>query len=276
MTGCGNASVLQMVSWGLLNHFNLTAYGVEARSEAVSFARRSLSFNIGTRASKSGVGNTHRDMGVEMAGDDNAPLADISIIHSDFRQLYLDGNREEAKGFDSQGEEKAMIPTGKIDHVKSQKFHLITGTPPYFRVDFHLQNETNVKAAVINQGGMPTSIQSAPARCEYRGGVEAYCAAASQVLADDGVFVVCENWLNDERVYEGANASGLTIVDVIPVKGKSNKNDNLFAVYVMVKKGGAAVKGTSIRPPLCVRDVNGKWTSEYARLMEEMSIPASG
>eukprot|EP01083_Nonionella_stella_P040280 109416_1 len=60
--GCGNGSVLQMVSWGLLGEFELTAFGIEARSEAASLARRSLTFNIGE-------GNQ------------------ASVIHGDFREL---------------------------------------------------------------------------------------------------------------------------------------------------------------------------------------------
>ena len=149
---------------------------------------------------------------------------------------------------------------------------------------------------------MPTSMQSAPARCEFRGGIEAYCLTASSVLSKDGRFVVCENWLNNDRVYQGAKEAGLSIVDVWPVVGggskKKKKKSNLFAVYVMKKKkkledeaaecnnngnGGGGYNNdvvleegnnaNVVRPSLIVRDENGKWTKEYSKVMQAMSIP---
>jgi hypothetical protein len=131
---------------------------------------------------------------------------------------------------------------------------------------------------------MPTSIQSAPARCEFRGGIESYCKAASSVLAaNHGRFVVCENWLNDHRVYKGAEEAGLQILQVHPFKGALRKKENLFAIYVMKK---VIVKNqqkeedcdgdddfTKVFDPISVRDCNGKWTNEYAKIMESMSIP---
>jgi len=153
----------------------------------------------------------------------------------------------------------------------------------------------SVTAAVIRQGGMPTSIQSAPARCEFRGGVEAYCLAAATILSDNGTFVVCENWLNDERVYDGARASGLEVVKVLPIKGKRNRKEILFGVYILKKKtvlqsekrsdeelqkGGSQKvqrqksEGDHVMESLSVRTESGKWTKEYAEVLEYMSIPA--
>merc|ERR1712232_975859 len=107
----------------------------------------------------------------------------ISVRRGDFRQL-MDPN------------ERKRLLDG-VEHAESG-FDLVTGTPPYFRVDFTLRpnenkKEQHVHSAVINQGGMPSCLQSAPARCEFRGGVEAYCEAAAAVMKRDGVFVVCEN-----------------------------------------------------------------------------------
>ena len=129
---------------------------------------------------------------------------------------------------------------------------------------------------------MPTSMQSAPARCEFRGGIEAYCQAAAAVLQPDGVFVVCENWLNDKRAYNGAKNSGLYVEEVWPVMGRVGKPEPLFAVYVMRKKNSEANRNstdncqdevTRVRDPLIVRDEDGKWTNEYAEVMGAMSIP---
>ena len=129
-------------------------------------------------------------------------------------------------------------------------------------------------------------MQSAPARCEFRGGIEAYCLAASAMLSGPrGIFVVCENWANDGRVRGGAVDAGLTIEAVHPVRGSARRGGNLFAVYVMRKGGGdgerraedgrrreAACDAVTM-PPLVVRDADGKWTEEYARVLEDMSIP---
>eukprot|EP00986_Skeletonema_menzelii_P012578 scaffold6982_cov144-Skeletonema_menzelii.AAC.11 len=123
-------------------------------------------------------------------------------------------------------------------------------------------------------------MQSAPARCEFRGGIEAYCQAAAAMLQPEGLFVVCENWLNDKRAYDGAEIAGLDIVSVWPVMGRVGKPEPLFAVYVMRKKSESYQdiandqnKANRMRAPLIVRDEDGKWTEQYAKVMKAMSIP---
>jgi tRNA1(Val) A37 N6-methylase TrmN6 len=230
--GTGNGSVLQMVTWALLkDKCHVKAIGVEARSEAVSLARRSLAFNVGN--------------------DDVA-----RILHGDFRDV----------------------------RINDRQFDLVTGTPPYFRVDFDVRNDTIgtalVSKAVINQGGMPTAKQSAPARCEFRGGIEAYCEAAERVLKPgSGRFVVCENWLNHDRVVEAAKACQLDILKQVEVMGKEEKA-NLFAVYVMKKKctsdAAAPSAPSTVVQPLAVRTATGDWTDDYKELvLDSMSIPSS-
>ena len=141
--GCGNGSVLQMTSWGLMGKHDVKAFGIEARSEAAALARRSLSFNIG----KDNIGNL------------------ISVIHGDFRDLERKVPFEGRKGDNSPEQLKHFYDT------KEERFQLVTGTPPYFQVDFSTRESLSedkddkiVTAAVINQGGMPTSIQSAPGK----------------------------------------------------------------------------------------------------------------
>jgi len=140
--GCGNGSVLQMTSWGLIEKYDLKAFGIEARSEAAALARRSLSFNVG----KENVGNL------------------ISVIHGDFRDLERKVPFEDGKGNNNPDQ------LTNFYHTKEEKFNLVTGTPPYFAVDFNTKKaslkglDMVVTAAVINQGGMPTSVQSAPGK----------------------------------------------------------------------------------------------------------------
>lgn len=259
--GCGNASVLQMTSWGLLEHYQTSfqAFGIEARSEAMSLARRSLHFNIGRR------------------DENNANHRMISVLHGDFRDL----ESEQPFQNTSSSHNNNLEDVTKFQECLKQKFHLITGTPPYFRVDFGTteSNESNdriVTSAIINQGGMPSSIQSAPARCEFRGGIEAYCKAASIALAENGIFVVCENWLNNDRVYTGASLAGLHIQKVIPFKGKES-NPILFGVYVLKKKkkedSEESLEPTIVEKPVSVRTANGTWTDSYCDILEFMSIP---
>jgi Predicted O-methyltransferase len=113
------------------------------------------------------------------------------------------------------------------------------------------------------------------ARCEFRGGVEEYCKAAASVLKNDGLFVVCENWLNNDRVYSGAKSSGLKVKMVYPIKGKRGRKECLFGVYVLeIDHGDQRDDDCVVKEPLAVRTECGKWTVEYAELLEGMSIPA--
>ncbi len=316
--GTGNASVLQMVTWYLLSSStssrgcknrkkrSLKAAGVEARSEAVDLARRSLSFNLRSVEfeDKMYCGGVYGD---NDNGGDKAMLVDskecnVQIVQGDFRDLVslaADSSTKRVSNEDDDGQ-------WSMEGVASKRYDLITGTPPYFRVGFTTSKSQQGKgaerttdddceeitSAVIEQGGMPTSMQSAPARCEFRGGIETYCLAASALLSvPHGIFVVCENWANDDRVWKGAAEAGLTIQCVWPVNGggKQRQGTILFAVYVMMKKKiedeAPAVddcktfvdepyaRKNCIQPTLVVRDKNGKWTQKYAHVMHAMSIP---
>jgi tRNA1(Val) A37 N6-methylase TrmN6 len=159
------------------------------------------------------------------------------------------------------------------DAQLSRQYDLITGTPPYFRVDFAVTDK-RVTSAVINQGGMPTAKQSAPARCEFRGGIEAYCEAASRVLKrQTGRFVVCENWLNHNRVVAATETYDLDILSRVEVSGREGR-DTLFCVYTMKQKDGVSVTPMTKRTRLAVRDGDGNWTNEYReRVLDIMSIP---
>ena len=75
--GCGNASVLQMTLWKLLQFLKIECVGVEARSEAYNLAQRSIKFNI---------------------GNDNA-LCDVTLYNYDFRTL-LEKHEEYREYFD--------------------------------------------------------------------------------------------------------------------------------------------------------------------------------
>ena len=266
--GCGNGSVLQMTSWSILSKLashTLDATGVEARSEAVGLARRSLNFNVGTP--------TRTSSDISEAVDH---AVNIQVQHADFRQ-FID-----------------TVPDGTT-------FDLITGTPPYFRVDFEVQEQQpegsspksartidsqqssssspqqQVVAAVIRQGGMPASIQSAPARCEFRGGIEAYCETAARVLhPTHGRFVVCNNYINHERSLKAATDAGMQVVRMLLVEGCRGRG-TLFVVYVMkmIPPGDKQIAEKAIEEQyLTVREATGEWTRDYVdSVFTTMSIP---
>ena len=334
--GCGNGSVLMMVAW---QYPHAMCFGMEARSEAVGLARRSIQYNVGTNAD-----GTCR----------------VTVANRDFRELIPDTDLRDRSGVGVavKGSSTGELCAEKERGVLSETFglpdgvlmDLVTGTPPYFQVDFALKkpaapsstsapatvSDANaapapasvadsekvgadkpsgdstgpVERALIRQGGMPTCKESAPARCEFRGGIEAYCAAAAATMAPHGVFVVCENFANHERALVAARNASLDVVSIQRVLGKEGKPP-LFCVYTMVHAADDVVSGVgeskagevssvssvadgvrraSVSTPknitntsyqhhyeedLVVRDLNGAWTPQYAQLLRDMSYPVA-
>jgi tRNA1Val (adenine37-N6)-methyltransferase len=201
---------------------------------------------IGVEARLEAVQLARRSLSFNLGTAADKPVA--RIVHGDFRDVCPQFQQQE-----------------------QQPFNLITGTPPYFRVDFSVQNQL-VTSAVIRQGGMPTARQSAPARCEFRGGIEAYCEAASSVLKPEtGRFVVCENWLNHDRVLAAAKQYNLHVLRQVEVQGREGRA-TLFCVYVMKSKSND--EPATRRENLAVRDGHGNWTERYSRtVLGTMSIP---
>lgn len=273
--GTGNASVLQMVIWKALSLHPVApihAIGIEARSEAVRLARRSLAFNLGLM---DGIADSNKfdEEGLRMR---YLTPPDVSIVHADFRVFCANQTNRDASNH-------------------STLFDLVTGTPPYFRVDFSIKSNIDnnnvrlVETAVIRQGGMPTSKQSAPARCEFRGGFEAYCQAARSILVPDtGRFVVCENAANHARALVAFEMTDLVLLHTTRVYGKEGRPEPLFFVYVL--KLPAHLQDTSnndskrnvaesdsvnrsTEADLFVRDIQGEWTRDYlAQVMDFMSV----
>jgi len=134
-----------------------------------------------------------------------------------------------------------------------QTFNLVTGTPPYF---------------ATSDGTVSDRPQKGPCRFELRGGVEAYLAAATRLLAPDGRFVVCETSLAHERVVAGAEAANLYIQEKLDVVGRVGKQPLIY-VYTL----GRDNPGSPRQSTLIVRDRNGQWMPEFRVLREEMALP---
>ena len=162
------------------------------------------------------------------------------------------------------GATDGAAPTSGSDSQQARSAHAVPSTAP---------------AALAAVGALPTCMQSAPARFEFRGGIEAYCEAASHALAPSphARFVVCEGWLqgNRARVTGAAAACGLHILERLDVVGREGKAP-LFAVYVMChahavgEVGSTGVKERTI----VVRGLDGERTAEYRELMLDMGMPS--
>ncbi len=183
------------------------------------------------------------------------------------------------------GDIRSSFDDSSSDSEKKTKFSLITGTPPYFKIEF----DPKTKISRCLQGSLPAAAQSAPARCEFRGGIEVYCEAASKHLSakdKHARFVVCEGGLmhNRERAQKGADEFGLKIlsrVDVIPKTGKPI----LFSVYEMSLLSNKDAKPSMVDlkssrrdgdniyvKTLTVRDESGLHTKEYESLLVAMGM----
>jgi tRNA1(Val) A37 N6-methylase TrmN6 len=134
-------------------------------------------------------------------------------------------------------------------------FDLVTGTPPYFPID------TAVDA-------MDT--QRAYARIEYRGGIEAYTAAAADLLAPQGWFVVCGDADAEPRAAAAALDNNLTITArhvVIPRAGRTP----LFTVWTM--RHLASHCGPADERQLTLRDADGERTPDAMMLRAFSGFP---
>lgn len=183
-------------------------------------------------ARKEALGLARRSLSFNVGKDVTKP--DISLVHSDFR----------------------TFPPPELANT----FDLVTGTPPYFAVE-----SVNDTTTVIQQGAMPAAMQSAPARCEFRGGMEAYCAAAQRLLRDSGRFVCCENYLNHTRAIQALEDHEFLVEKVLFIRGREGR-ERLFAVYVAQKSSSVAnakIQHNPIGLDLSVRNVNGDWTDTY-------------
>jgi tRNA1Val (adenine37-N6)-methyltransferase len=133
-----------------------------------------------------------------------------------------------------------------VVHPELGTFDLITGTPPY----------------VLPGTATPASdSQKSYARQEWRGGVEAYLAAAKPVLSAHGKVVICGDARTPERVMRAADALSLCVLsrrDMIPRAGHKAP---LFSVFVLEHK--TATSPTIAVSSWCARDHAGQRTSDY-------------
>lgn len=149
--------------------------------------------------------------------------------------------------------DRAMLPEGNV-------FELVTGTPPYFD---------------LNDGVTSQKVQCTPCRFEVRGGVEAYCEAASRAMAPQGRFVVIEDADQEDRVLSALSAVGMIpehIRVVIPKEGRPPLITVFTARWPREDESSGAFP-SPLRTELVVRTRAGQWTNDFSALREAMGMP---
>jgi tRNA1Val (adenine37-N6)-methyltransferase len=136
----------------------------------------------------------------------------------------------------------------------SQRFALITGSPPYFPV---------------SAGIVPQDSQKAYARFELRGDVSDYARAAKRHLAERGLFVFCFPTPQRERALAAVADAELCVVrmrDVIPRASLPA----LFSLFACRHSGDAVA--CQVDAPLVVRDADGELSAEMQRVRQSFGF----
>ena len=124
--------------------------------------------------------------------------------------------------------------------LATERFPLVTGSPPYF----------DVAAGIV-----PADSQKAHARFELRGDVRDYARAAKRHLEGGGLFVFCFPWQQKQRALDAARAEGFAVLtrrDVIPREGLAP----LFSLFACRLGSEPEIE----EPPFVVRHADGRHT----------------
>ena len=132
-------------------------------------------------------------------------------------------------------------------------YDLVTASPPYL---------------ALARGVRPRHAQKAAARFELHGDVFDYCNAAARSLAASGVFCFC-HLADDSRPERAIANAGLTLAARQLVYFRLALPPRL-AVFTCVWRGERTDP-----PPLAIRDREGRWTTEYLAIREEMGAAAA-
>jgi tRNA1(Val) A37 N6-methylase TrmN6 len=144
-----------------------------------------------------------------------------------------------------------------------ERFDLILGSPPYFPME-------------AGTGG--NHPQKVACRFELRGTVADYCSTAIRHLAPGAIFA-CVFPVNpqaqEQRVFDGAKAAGLTVIRMRPVVFREGEPP-LIGLFAMVRSTDlppAQQNQTWREPPLIIRCANGDRHPEYAAVAMSFGFP---
>jgi tRNA1(Val) A37 N6-methylase TrmN6 len=162
--------------------------------------------------------------------------------------------------------ERWEIRPGDFRHESlspTERFDLITGTPPYFPLDSGVTSEHPQKVAC---------------RFEVRGDIASYCEVAARHLAPGATFA-CVFPIRPEhqlaRVEEAAAANGLTIVRRRAIELKEGE-PALLSLFLMMRAEDLPEEmreQTWVEPPLVIRREDGSVHPEYAAVKLSFGFP---
>jgi tRNA1(Val) A37 N6-methylase TrmN6 len=163
-----------------------------------------------------------------------------TIIHHDLRSL-IDGSHDE-------------------DFPDTEKFGLITGTPPYF------------PAA---NGSLPVNVGRGMCAFELRGGIEVYCRMARRHLREEpsSRFIVTQTSLEIERTLEAARNEGFALVEEWDVHGIEGK-PALFSVFVFMLDGFTHDADATVTS-VYIRGRDGQFTPIMNQVFRATGKPAA-
>ena len=240
--GCGIGSVLMMTAW---RHPEAQCVGVEAQSLSFSMACRGVKYNGLLKRCEVRQGDL-RDP--TMVPEGNVfDLVTGTPPYFEIKQVAAtaSGTGTNNSTMSSTASPKAPGQTTAAAAAAAAVAETETDSNSAAGGSAAAAADTDADAAaaaaaalaLTPQGGMPSCEQSAPARFEFRGGIEAYCEAASRCIhPEHGRFVVVVGCAtaSDDRVCRAAHAVGLIVLEKLTVRGKAGKVP-LIAVYVMRK-----------------------------------------
>lgn len=140
-----------------------------------------------------------------------------------------------------------------------ERVDLVTGSPPFMPP---------------GSGTLPRDPQRAAGRFELRGGIEAYCEAASHHLAPGGVASLLMDGGQDDRCRAALSGAGLALIrtlEVSPVEGLPAR----YIIYQAMAQGEAPSSPPE-RRALAVRRRSGAWSAEYTRIRTTLRLPEAG
>lgn len=144
-----------------------------------------------------------------------------------------------------------------------ERFDLVLGSPPYFPLGSGVEGDHPQKVAC---------------RFEMRGTIADYCTTVSRHLASGGFFACVfpiEPVAQQQRVFEGARAAGLSIVRCRPVVLREPEPPliGLFGMMRSTDLPEPMRSKTWTEPPLIIRDLGGSIHPEYSAVKVSFGFP---
>jgi tRNA1(Val) A37 N6-methylase TrmN6 len=131
-----------------------------------------------------------------------------------------------------------------LEEASLGRFDLITGSPPYLPT---------------GTGVVSPDPQRAACRFELRGGVEAYCSAAQELLTEDGWFFLVFQSQWDARVKAAGADANLALRWRADIRTRTDHDLPFLSVY-----GFRRVSGPLESVGFATRDSGGSLTVEYS------------